>query len=176
MAVSNRKTAWSIMPATWRLSARNLPAVRSFYPRPRLARNIRQCPPGALSDTPSGGAPRHGRIARYRTGRYARHPPARGTWLVPQISTAMEAAMARGEQALLFLNRRGYAPLTICRACGHRYDCPNCDAWMVEHRFRRQLECHHCGHTRPTPEACDNCGAADELVACGPALSALPRK
>ncbi|MFL2946229.1 MAG: primosomal protein N' [Parvibaculales bacterium] len=100
-------------------------------------------------------------------------PPARGTWLVPQILTAMEAAMARGEQALLFLNRRGYAPLTICRACGHRYDCPNCDAWMVEHRFRRQLECHHCGHTRPTPEACDNCGAADELVACGPGVERI---
>ena len=103
-------------------------------------------------------------------------PPARGTWLVPQILTAMEAAMSRGEQALLFLNRRGYAPLTICRACGHRYDCPNCDAWMVEHRFRRQLECHHCGHTRPTPEACDNCGTADSLWLAGPALSASPRK
>ena len=100
-------------------------------------------------------------------------PPAHGTWLVPQILTSVEVALERGEQALLFLNRRGYAPLTICRACGYRYDCPTCDAWMVEHRFRRQLECHHCGHTRPTPEACDNCGTADELVACGPGVERI---
>jgi len=56
------------------------------------------------------------------------------------------ATLASGDQALLFLNRRGYAPVTVCRACGHRMDCPNCAASLVEHRFRRQLICHHCGH------------------------------
>jgi primosomal protein N' (replication factor Y) len=100
-------------------------------------------------------------------------PPARGQWMVPEMVTAVEQAVERGEQALLFLNRRGYAPLTLCRGCGHRYACDACDAWMVEHRFRRQLQCHHCGNQRPVPQICEACGEADKLTACGPGVERI---
>ncbi len=62
-----------------------------------------------------------------------------------------DATLEAGEQALLFLNRRGYAPLTLCRACGHRMQCPSCTAWLVEHRFTGRLQCHHCGHAETVP-------------------------
>ena len=81
--------------------------------------------------------------------------------------------MARGEQALLFLNRRGYAPVTLCRKCGFKFECPNCSAWLVEHRFRRRLECHHCGKFVPIPEKCPNCEAENSLVACGPGIERI---
>ena len=74
---------------------------------------------------------------------------------------------------LLFLNRRGYAPLTLCRHCGHRFRCSNCDAWLVEHRFRRALICHHCGHMEPRPHVCPECEAEDALAACGPGVERL---
>jgi len=102
-----------------------------------------------------------------------KHPPARGKFLSPVLLASMEEALGRGEQALLFLNRRGYAPLTLCRVCGFRFECSNCSAWLVEHRFRGQLQCHHCGHSEPTPEACSNCGTLDHLVACGPGVERL---
>ena len=73
----------------------------------------------------------------------------------------------------LFLNRRGYAPLTLCRACGHRFNCPNCTAWLVEHRFRRALMCHHCGHIERRPTVCPACEAVDLLAACGPGIERL---
>jgi primosomal protein N' (replication factor Y) len=98
-------------------------------------------------------------------------PP--GRWLSGTLRFAVADAVAAGEQALLFLNRRGYAPLTLCRACGHRYECPNCSAWLVEHRFRRALVCHHCGHTERRPEACVACGALDSLAACGPGVERI---
>ena len=101
------------------------------------------------------------------------HPPQRGKFLSPVLIKAMGQAVERGEQALLFLNRRGYAPLTLCRVCGFRFECNNCSAWLVEHRFRNQLQCHHCGHSEPTPEACTNCGTLDHLVACGPGVERL---
>jgi primosomal protein N' (replication factor Y) len=100
-------------------------------------------------------------------------PPMRGEWLAPPLREAITAALADGEQALLFLNRRGYAPLTLCRACGHRLRCPNCTAWLVEHRLTRQLACHHCGHRIPIPSACPACGAEDKLAACGPGVERL---
>jgi primosomal protein N' (replication factor Y) len=100
-------------------------------------------------------------------------PPERGRWLSPRLVRAMEATLARGEQSLLFLNRRGYAPLTLCRTCGHRFQCPNCTAWMVEHRLIRRLSCHHCGHMIPTPRACPECEAEDSLVACGPGVERI---
>jgi primosomal protein N' (replication factor Y) len=100
-------------------------------------------------------------------------PPPRGNFLSPVLTKAMEETIARGEQALLFLNRRGYAPLTLCRVCGHRFECRNCSAWLVEHRFRNMLACHHCGHSEPVPEACPSCGALDHLVACGPGVERL---
>ncbi|GLK54444.1 primosomal protein N' (replication factor Y) [Methylopila capsulata] len=99
--------------------------------------------------------------------------PPRGQWLAPKLVSAMIQTLAAGEQTLLFLNRRGYAPLTLCRACGHRMKCPNCSAWLVEHRFQARLVCHHCGHTGPTPRSCPSCGTADALVACGPGVERI---
>ena len=100
-------------------------------------------------------------------------PPPRGRWLAPALADEMEANLARGEQSLLFLNRRGFAPLTLCRHCGHRFQCPNCTAWMVEHRLMHRLACHHCGHVMPPPKACPECGEEDSLVACGPGVERI---
>jgi primosomal protein N' (replication factor Y) (superfamily II helicase) len=102
-----------------------------------------------------------------------RHPPPRGQWLSPPVVEAMRNTLARGEQVLLFLNRRGYAPLTLCRACGQGLECPQCSAWLVEHRFRRTLTCHHCGYAEPPAKICRHCGAADQFVACGPGVERL---
>lgn len=102
-----------------------------------------------------------------------RHPPARGGFLSPVLLTEMGKTLARGEQSLLFLNRRGYAPLTLCRVCGHRFQCPDCSSWLVEHRFRGKLICHHCGHDEKRPEACPECGTLDHLVACGPGIERI---
>ncbi|QNN68379.1 primosomal protein N' [Sphingomonas lutea] len=100
-------------------------------------------------------------------------PPPRGRWLAPELVGELEANLAAGEQSLLFLNRRGFAPLTLCRHCGHRFQCPNCTAWMVEHRLTRRLACHHCGHVMPPPQACPECGEEDSLVACGPGVERI---
>ena len=102
-----------------------------------------------------------------------RDPPPRGRWLAPELVREMEANLERGEQSLLFLNRRGFAPLTLCRHCGHRFQCPNCTAWMVEHRLMHRLACHHCGHVMPPPKACPECGEEDSLVACGPGVERI---
>lgn len=99
--------------------------------------------------------------------------PARGSWLAPTLINALEDNLAKQEQSLLFLNRRGFAPLTLCRTCGHRINCPNCTAWMVEHRLTRRLACHHCGHVMPQPEKCPECGDEDSLVACGPGVERI---
>ena len=101
------------------------------------------------------------------------HKPDRGRWLAPPLVKALEEALERREQSLLFLNRRGYAPLTLCRHCGHRFQCPNCTAWMVEHRLTRRLACHHCGHVEPIPRACPECSEEDSLVACGPGVERI---
>jgi primosomal protein N' (replication factor Y) len=98
------------------------------------------------------------------------HPPERGKWLSPVLVAAMTETLAKKQQALLYLNRRGYAPLTLCRSCGHRIDCPQCTAWLVEHRHRHRLNCHHCGFSIPLPEKCPSCGEAGSLVACGPGV------
>jgi primosomal protein N' (replication factor Y) len=102
-----------------------------------------------------------------------REGPLRGRYVAPRLAEAVRSALERKEQALLFLNRRGYAPLTLCRACGHRFSCPNCDAWLVDHRFRRQLVCHHCGFAIPQPSACPKCQATGSFVACGPGVERL---
>jgi primosomal protein N' (replication factor Y) len=99
--------------------------------------------------------------------------PPRGRWIAPRLALAVGETIARGEQALLFLNRRGYAPLTVCRTCGHRFRCEHCDAWLVEHRFRRALMCHHCGHVERRPDVCPECGSEDSLAACGPGVERL---
>ncbi|WP_415641625.1 primosomal protein N' [Sphingomonas antarctica] len=100
-------------------------------------------------------------------------PPPRGRWLAPTLVQAMAETLERKEQVLLFLNRRGYAPLTLCRHCGHRFQCPNCTAWMVEHRLAGRLQCHHCGHNMPPPQACPECGEVDSLVAVGPGVERI---
>ena len=100
-------------------------------------------------------------------------PPERGRWIAPPLVKAIDEVMAKGEQSLLFLNRRGYAPLTLCRHCGYRFQCPNCTAWMVEHRLTHRLACHHCGHVVPTPRRCPDCKEEDSLVACGPGVERI---
>ncbi|HWK36136.1 primosomal protein N', partial [Sphingomonas sp.] len=148
------------------------------------------CPVVLASATPAIETRHQVELGRYRElklpGRYGKaelpaieaidllaDPPERGRWIAPKLVGAIDATLARGEQVLLFLNRRGYAPLTLCRTCGHRFQCPNCTAWMVEHRLIRRLACHHCGHVIPTPRACPECDAEDSLVACGPGVERI---
>ena len=100
-------------------------------------------------------------------------PPPRGRWLAPTLVRALTETLEKREQSLLFLNRRGYAPLTLCRTCGHRFQCPNCTAWMVEHRLTARLACHHCGHVMPPPRECPECKTEDSLVACGPGVERI---
>ena len=142
------------------------------------------------SATPSLETQTNARTGRYRHLRLAgrfneralpavaaidlkRDPPPRGRFIAPALERAVNEAVARGEQALLFLNRRGYAPLTLCRACGHRFGCPNCSSWLVEHRFRHALLCHHCGHSERRPATCPSCETVGSLVACGPGVERL---
>jgi primosomal protein N' (replication factor Y) len=142
------------------------------------------------SATPSIESHVNARTGRYRSlvlpGRYSgaelptvtaidmrREPPETGRWLAPPLVEAINDTLGEEQQTLLFLNRRGYAPLTLCRACGHRFDCPQCTAWLVEHRYRNRLNCHHCGFSLPPPAKCPSCGAADSLVACGPGVERI---
>ena len=101
------------------------------------------------------------------------HAPPRGRWISPPLERMARETLAAGEQVLFFLNRRGFAPLTLCNRCGHRWQCPHCTAWLVEHRFRRALVCHHCGHTERRMPVCTNCGAEDEVRAVGPGVERL---
>ena len=101
-------------------------------------------------------------------------PPEKGpwgrSWLAPPLVNAIEVTLEAREQVLLFLNRRGYAPLTLCSSCGHRMHCPSCTAWLVEHRLSKKLQCHHCGFVAPKPETCPTCGKAGSFVPCGPGI------
>lgn len=139
------------------------------------------------SATPSIESHVNARTGRYRQvvlpGRYSgaelpdvaavdlrSETPDKGRWLAPRLVAAVAETMEKGQQSLLYLNRRGYAPLTLCRACGHRIECPQCSAWLVEHRFRGRLNCHHCGFSLPVPEKCPKCGSEGGMVACGPGV------
>jgi primosomal protein N' (replication factor Y) len=102
-----------------------------------------------------------------------REGPVRGRFISPILAEQIGVAIDRREQALLFLNRRGYAPLTLCRACGHRFGCTICDAWLVDHRFRQRLVCHHCAFSMPRPHVCPHCAAEQSLVAVGPGVERL---
>jgi len=93
-----------------------------------------------------------------------------GTWLSQPLRDALAGTLALGEQAMLFLNRRGYAPLTLCESCGHKMVCDQCSAWLVEHRYRRRLVCHHCGFDMPTPRTCPECKSENTFIACGPGV------
>ncbi|PZQ47972.1 MAG: primosomal protein N' [Rhodovulum sulfidophilum] len=101
------------------------------------------------------------------------HAPESGHFISDPLAAAVTERLAAGEQALLFLNRRGYAPLTICRACGHQVGCDTCDARMVEHRFRGRLVCHQCGATRPIPTTCPSCGVEGKMTALGPGVERI---
>lgn len=161
--------------------ARDVAVMRGYF---------EQCPVILASATPAIETRQQVALGHYREvklpGRYGvaempdiaevdllADPPPRGRWLAPSVVRALEETLERKEQALLFLNRRGYAPLTLCRTCGHRFQCPNCTAWMVEHRLLARLACHHCGHVMPPPEVCPECKAEDSLVACGPGVERI---
>ena len=94
-------------------------------------------------------------------------------WISAPLAAALAENLARGEQSMLYLNRRGYAPLTLCRACGHRLACPHCSAWLVDHRLLGMLQCHHCGYTAATPIECPSCHARESFAACGPGVERL---
>ncbi|SCA57751.1 Primosomal protein N' [Candidatus Terasakiella magnetica] len=99
--------------------------------------------------------------------------PERQKWLSPSLIEAIKETVARGEQVMLYLNRRGYAPLTLCRSCGHRLQCPNCTSWLVEHRKAQKLQCHHCGYFTRPPRTCPSCESEDNFAACGPGVERL---
>lgn len=99
--------------------------------------------------------------------------PERGFFIAPQLKEALAENLEKGGQSLLFLNRRGYAPLTLCRSCGHRMECPRCTAWLVEHKSTNRLHCHHCGYNLPFPKTCPECGDEDSLHACGPGVERI---
>jgi len=139
------------------------------------------------SATPSLESLRNAEAGRYRWLRLsARHgtarlpdielvdlretPPEKDRWLSPPLIAAMGETWARGEQTLLFLNRRGYAPLVLCKACGERLCAPDTDSWLVEHRYSGRLVCHLTGFSMPKPAACPHCGAKDSLVSIGPGV------
>ncbi|RJF90993.1 primosomal protein N' [Sphingomonas cavernae] len=152
--------------------------------------HFESCPVVLASATPAIETRQQVEIGRYRELKLAarfgaatmpeiepidliQDPPERGRWLAPKLVASVTETLERGEQALLFLNRRGYAPLTLCRTCGHRFQCPNCTAWMVEHRLVRRLACHHCGHVMQPPANCPECQDEDSLVACGPGVERI---
>lgn len=102
-----------------------------------------------------------------------KNPPERQRFIAPPLQQALKETFAAGEQSLLFLNRRGYAPLTLCRTCGYRFQCPSCAAWLVEHKRHARLQCHHCGHAQIVPKSCPSCQAPDSFAACGPGVERI---
>jgi len=100
-------------------------------------------------------------------------PVPNGKWVSPTLRDAIADRIEKGEQSLIFLNRRGYAPITLCRACGHQIGCDHCDARMVEHRFLKRLMCHQCGETKPMPTVCPHCEAEDKLAPVGPGVERM---
>lgn len=100
-------------------------------------------------------------------------PVEKGAFISAPLREMLAQSIASGHQAMLFLNRRGYAPLVLCRSCGHRFQCPQCSAWMVLHKERPRMECHHCGYQQPMPETCPACQNKDTFAACGPGVERL---
>jgi len=155
--------------------------------------NLVKAPVVLASATPSVESVVNARRGRYRHlhlperfgGQYLpaveaidlkREAPPRGRFIAPRLAEAVKLVLEKKEQALLFLNRRGFAPLTLCRACGHRLHCPNCDSWLVDHRFKRRLVCHLCGFSMPPPAQCPKCQTADSFVAVGPGVERLEQE
>jgi len=162
-------------------NARDLSVVRA---------KIEGAPVILASATPSLESVHNAQIGRYRWIKLAArhgaavlpdvalvdlrlHPPDPGAWLSDPLVAAMAETAARGEQTLLFLNRRGYAPLVLCRACGERMTAPDSQSWLVEHRYSNRLVCHLTGWSMPKPDACPHCGASDALTSIGPGVERL---
>ncbi|MFM1977055.1 MAG: hypothetical protein RL145_1901 [Pseudomonadota bacterium] len=101
------------------------------------------------------------------------YPPERDQWLSPVLVQAMADTLEAREQVLLFLNRRGYAPVVLCRKCGHRMKAPDTESWLVEHKYSNRLVCHLTGFSMRKPDACPNCGAEDGLVSVGPGVERI---
>ena len=160
----SRRTASPITPATWRWCAPASKAPRSCSPRRRRRSKRASTPRGPLRASAAFVARRRAQDARARGDRHARRGAAKKPLDRAAPRRGGGETIARGEQALLFLNRRGYAPLTLCRDCGHSFRCPNCDAWLVEHRFRRALVCHHCGHIERRPQRLPRMRGRDALA------------
>jgi primosomal protein N' (replication factor Y) len=99
--------------------------------------------------------------------------PSRGKFISPPLEKALQETFAAGEQSILFLNRRGYAPLTLCRTCGYRFQCPSCSAWLVEHKRFSRMQCHHCGFMQNVPRVCPSCNDEDSFAACGPGVERI---
>jgi primosomal protein N' (replication factor Y) len=110
------------------------------------------------------------RLIDLRHERDAVDVEVKAQWLSPPLRAALERTLGAGEQAMLFLNRRGYAPLTLCEACGHKFTCPHCSAWLVEHKYKKRLACHQCGYELPIPRDCPQCHETGTLIACGPGV------
>jgi primosomal protein N' (replication factor Y) len=110
------------------------------------------------------------KLVDLRQERDAVDAAVKAQWLSPPLRAAIADTLAAGEQAMLFLNRRGYAPLTLCEACGHKFTCPSCATWLVEHKYRRRLACHQCGYEIAAPSACPECHESGTLIACGPGV------
>ena len=102
-----------------------------------------------------------------------KHPPERQRWIAPPLIQAVKETLEAGHQSLLFLNRRGYAPMTLCRTCGDRITCPHCAAWLVTHKRHYGMRCHHCGFSTRFPEKCPSCEDENSLVPCGPGVERL---
>ncbi|MCR9071085.1 MAG: primosomal protein N' [Alphaproteobacteria bacterium] len=145
-------------------------ALVSATPSLETVENVRQGRYGAVHLTARPGSATLPEVALIDL---RRHGPERGTFLSPPLVAAIQRTLDEGEQAMLFLNRRGYAPLTLCRSCGHRLECPNCTAWLVEHRLLGRLVCHHCGFSGRLPKRCPSCEAEDSFVASGPGVERL---
>jgi primosomal protein N' (replication factor Y) len=155
-----------------------------------LRARIADCPVILSSATPSLESWANAEAGKYHrldlTARFgAAEMPAMGAidmrgedlpanrWIGARLAGMVQARLDRGEQSLLFLNRRGFAPVTLCRACGHQVGCDDCDARMVEHRFQKRLVCHQCGATKPVPVACPACGVEGKMAAVGPGVERL---
>ncbi|QCE33078.1 primosomal protein N' [Acetobacteraceae bacterium] len=155
-----------------------------------LRANLEKCPVILASATPSLETLMNAQAGRYHwqkiTERYgAAVPPSiemidlkeaspeKGDFLSPKLIEEVKATLGRGEQALLFLNRRGYAPLTLCRKCGFRFRCDCCSAWLVQHQQRRRMQCHHCDHVTAVPVSCPECGSEEDLATIGPGVERI---
>lgn len=168
--------------------ARDMAVMRAF---------IQDCPIALISATPSLETVQNIRDKRYEhlvlPSRFGKavlpqmhivnmkeEQLPRSEFISPTLREALLQTFQRGEQSLLFLNRRGYAPLTICRSCGHRYECPQCTSWLVLHGNKAgkagahgRLQCHHCGFSAVLTQKCTSCGAEDSLVPCGPGVERI---